>query len=98
MTVVNSGLISGLVGGGGNGIFGDTVTVTNNASGTITADGSAISANTGTINNYGTISAPVAGGGGTASTSMRSRCSTMRPASSPGMASGYTGSQNPGSQ
>jgi uncharacterized protein with beta-barrel porin domain len=66
MTVDNSGLISGLVGGGGIGIFGDTVTLTNNASGTITADGVAINANTATVSNYGTISAPAAGGGGTA--------------------------------
>jgi outer membrane autotransporter protein len=66
MTVVNSGLISGIVGGGGIGIFGDTVNVTNNASGTITADAVAINANTATIFNYGTISAPVVGGGGTA--------------------------------
>jgi uncharacterized protein with beta-barrel porin domain len=66
MTVVNSGLISGLVGGGGMGISGDNVTVTNNQSGTITADGFGINANTATIYNYGVISAPVAGGGGTA--------------------------------
>jgi uncharacterized protein with beta-barrel porin domain len=66
MTVVNSGLISGLVGGGGTGIFGDTVTLTNNASGVITADGLGIQANTATIYNYGTISAPTAGFFGTA--------------------------------
>ncbi|NVO16656.1 MAG: autotransporter domain-containing protein [Rhodoplanes sp.] len=66
MTVSNSGLISGVVGGGGTGIFGDTVNLTNTATGTITADGYAISANTATIENYGTISAAVPGSGGTA--------------------------------
>ena len=69
MTVVNSGLISGLVGGGGMGISGDTVTLTNNATGTITADAAGIQANTATIYNYGTISAPpppAGAGGGTA--------------------------------
>jgi outer membrane autotransporter protein len=65
MTVVNSGLISALAGGGGVGIFGDTVTLTNNASGIITADAEGIQANTATISNYGTISAPALGGGGT---------------------------------
>jgi uncharacterized protein with beta-barrel porin domain len=66
MTVVNSGLISGIVGGGGMGISGDNVTVTNNQSGTITADAIGINANTATIYNYGVISAPAAGSGGTA--------------------------------
>jgi len=66
MTVVNSGLISGIVGGGGMGISGDNVTVTNNQSGTITADAYGINANTSTIYNYGVISAPAAGSGGTA--------------------------------
>jgi uncharacterized protein with beta-barrel porin domain len=66
MTVTNSGLISGLLGGGGNGIIADTLTLTNNASGTITADGNAVQANTATIYNYGTISAPTSGSGGTA--------------------------------
>jgi uncharacterized protein with beta-barrel porin domain len=56
VTVTNSGLISGLVGGGGTGIFGDTVSITNTATGTITADAVAISADTATIANYGTIS------------------------------------------
>jgi hypothetical protein len=64
MTVLNAGLISGLVGGGGTGIFGDTVTVTNNASGTITGDVAGIQANTATIYNYGTISSPGLGGTG----------------------------------
>ena len=66
MMVVNSGLISGIVGGGGMGISGDNVTVTNNQSGTITADAYGINANTATIYNYGVISAPAAGSGGTA--------------------------------
>ena len=69
MTVINSGLVSGLAAGGGTGIFGDTVTVTNNFGGTITADASGIQANTATITNFGTISAPpppAGAGGGTA--------------------------------
>ena len=58
MTVTNSGLISGIVGGGGQGIFGDTVNLTNNSSGTITGDAAGVQANTATIFNYGTISGP----------------------------------------
>ncbi len=54
------------VGGGGNGIIADTLTLTNNASGTITADALRHQANTATIYNYGTISAPTPGFGGTA--------------------------------
>ncbi|HUI15770.1 MAG TPA: autotransporter domain-containing protein [Xanthobacteraceae bacterium] len=66
--IVNSGLISA-IGGGGTGIdfSGDpasTVTVTNNASGTITADAYGINASTATVSNYGTISAPTFGGTG----------------------------------
>jgi autotransporter-associated beta strand protein len=64
MTVTNSGLISGIVGGGGMGISGDSMTVTNNASGTITGDAFGINANTATVVNYGTISAPSFGGVG----------------------------------
>ena len=69
-TVVNSGLINGIVGGGGQGIFFDanntsTVTVTNNASGTITGDAFGIDANAAVVTNYGVISAPEAGSGGT---------------------------------
>lgn len=56
MTVSNAGLINGVVGGGGTGIFGDTVHLTNTATGTITADGVGIRAATATIANYGTIS------------------------------------------
>jgi hypothetical protein len=60
--IVNSGLINA-IGGGGTGIdfSGDpasTVTVTNNASGTITADAYGINASTATVSNYGKISAP----------------------------------------
>lgn len=66
-TVTNSGLINGVVGGGGVGIFADTLNLTNNASGTITADANAIQTNTAaTIFNYGTISAPGVGSGGNA--------------------------------
>jgi uncharacterized protein with beta-barrel porin domain len=66
MTVTNSGLINALVGGGGTGIFADTLTLTNNPGATITADASAVQANTATISNYSTISAPPppAGAGG----------------------------------
>jgi hypothetical protein len=72
MAVTNSGLISGLLGGGGNGIIADTLTLTNNASGTITADGNAVQANTATIYNYGTISAPGLGGAGILATTLSS--------------------------
>jgi uncharacterized protein with beta-barrel porin domain len=69
-TVVNSGLISGLIGGGGQGInFAanntSTVTVTNNQGGVITGDAFGINANSAIVFNSGTISAPTAGGGGT---------------------------------
>jgi uncharacterized protein with beta-barrel porin domain len=69
-TVINSGLITGLIGGGGEGIdFAanntSMVTVTNNATGVITGDANGINANSATVYNYGTISAPTAGGGGT---------------------------------
>jgi uncharacterized protein with beta-barrel porin domain len=69
-TVVNSGLISGLVGGGGQGInFAanntSTVTVTNNQGGVITGDAFGINANSAFVFNSGTISAPTVGGGGT---------------------------------
>ena len=65
--VVNSGLINGIVGGGGQGInFAgnntSTVTVTNKASGTITGDAFAINASGATVTNFGTISAPKFGG------------------------------------
>ncbi len=70
-TVVNSGLISGLTGGGG-GVGIDysanntsQVTVTNNASGVITGDAFGINANSAVVYNYGTISAPTPGNGGT---------------------------------
>ncbi len=66
--IVNSGLINA-IGGGGTGVdfSGDpasTVTVTNNASGTITGDAYGINASTATVANYGTISAPTFGGTG----------------------------------
>jgi uncharacterized protein with beta-barrel porin domain len=69
-TVVNSGLISGLTGGGGGeGIdFLATptqLTVTNNATGVITGDAAGINAASAVVFNYGTISAPTAGSGGT---------------------------------
>jgi uncharacterized protein with beta-barrel porin domain len=70
-TVTNSGLITGLTGGGGGeGIdFAanntSMVTVTNNATGVITGDAFGINANSATVFNYGTISAPIAGNGGT---------------------------------
>ena len=70
-TVVNSGLISGLTGGGGGeGIdFAanntSQVTVTNNASGVITGDAYGINANSAVVYNYGTISAPTSGNFGT---------------------------------
>src|ERR1700722_10601487 len=69
--VINSGLITGLTGGGGGeGIdFAanntSMVTVTNNATGVITGDANGINANSATVFNHGTISAPTAGGGGT---------------------------------
>jgi uncharacterized protein with beta-barrel porin domain len=60
-TVVNSGLISGLVGGGGEGInFAanntSMVTVTNNATGVITGDVNGINANSAVVFNHGMIS------------------------------------------
>jgi len=70
-TVVNSGTISGLTGGGGgegidfNSNNTSVVTVTNNSTGVITGDAFGISANSAIIYNYGTISAPTAGNGGT---------------------------------
>jgi uncharacterized protein with beta-barrel porin domain len=70
-TVVNSGLITGLTTfGGGEGIdFAanntSVVTVTNNATGVITGDAFGINANSAIVYNYGTISAPLAGFGGT---------------------------------
>jgi fibronectin-binding autotransporter adhesin len=70
-TVVNSGLITGLTGGGGgeginfNSNNTSTVTVTNNATGVITGDAFGINANSAVVFNYGTISAPTAGNGGT---------------------------------
>ena len=61
-SVVNSGLITAIGGGsGGIDFSGDpnsTLTVTNNASGTITGDAYGIIASTATVFNYGTISAP----------------------------------------
>jgi uncharacterized protein with beta-barrel porin domain len=68
-TVVNSGLINGLAGGGGEGVnFAanntSMVTVTNNATGVITGDANGINANSAIVFNYGTISAPTAGFGG----------------------------------
>jgi hypothetical protein len=69
-TVVNSGLITGLTGGGGGeGIdFAanntSQVTVTNSASGVITGDAFGINANSAVVYNYGTISAPGFGGTG----------------------------------
>ncbi len=70
-TVVNSGTISGLTGGGGgegidfNSDNTSVVTVTNNSTGVITGDAFGISANSAIIYNYGTISAPTAGNAGT---------------------------------
>jgi hypothetical protein len=67
--VINSGLITGLTGGGGGeGIdFAanntSVVTVTNNATGVITGDANGINANSATVFNHGTISAPTAGAG-----------------------------------
>jgi plastocyanin len=65
-TIVNSGLINA-IGGGGAGIdfSGDaasTLTVTNNASGTIAGDSYGINASTATVTNSGMISAPTTGG------------------------------------
>ena len=61
-TVVNSGLINAIGGGGAaidySGNNTSSVTVTNNASGTITGDNFGISANAATVFNYRTISAP----------------------------------------
>ncbi len=64
--IVNAGLINA-IGGGGTGIdfSGDaasTLSLTNNASGTITGDAFGINASTATVTNYGTISAPAFGG------------------------------------
>jgi uncharacterized protein with beta-barrel porin domain len=64
--IVNSGLVNA-IGSGGTGIdfSGDpasTVSVTNNASGTITGDAYGINASTATVTNYGAISAPSFGG------------------------------------
>jgi hypothetical protein len=70
-TVTNSGLITGLTGGGGGeGIdFAanntSMVTVTNNATGVINGDANGINANSAIVFNHGTISAPTTGGGGT---------------------------------
>ncbi|HLW92748.1 MAG TPA: autotransporter-associated beta strand repeat-containing protein, partial [Roseiarcus sp.] len=73
-TVTNSGTISGVVGGGGQGVNvgGGFVSVTNNQSGVITADAFAINADTATVINSGTISAPVPGFGGNAITTTTS--------------------------
>ena len=70
-TVVNSGLITGLTGGGGGeGIdfaanTTSQVTVTNNTTGVITGDAFGINANSAVVFNSGTISAPTPGSGGT---------------------------------
>jgi len=69
--VINSGLITGLTGGGGGegidfaGNNTSMVTVTNNATGVITGDANGINANSAIVYNHGTISAPTAGSGGT---------------------------------
>jgi uncharacterized protein with beta-barrel porin domain len=67
-TVVNSGLITGLVGGGGEGIDSVTnpsaLTVINNATGVINGDAFGINASSATVFNYGTISGPGPGGTG----------------------------------
>ena len=63
--VTNSGTISTTVGQSGNAIAaGDTATVNNLASGIITADGDAITAQTLTLNNAGAISATGFGASG----------------------------------
>jgi uncharacterized protein with beta-barrel porin domain len=95
MTVVNSGLISGLAGGGGIGIFGDAVTLTNNASATITADAVGINANSAAISNFGTISAPAAGGGGTAINVNALTLVNYASGVITGDGGGISGSQNP---
>jgi uncharacterized protein with beta-barrel porin domain len=68
-TVVNSGLITGVTGGGGGeGIDSlaspSVLTVTNNSTGVITGDSFGINALSAVVNNYGTISAPGFGGTG----------------------------------
>ena len=66
-TITNSGMISGVIGGGGQGINvnGGSVTVINNSTGLITADGFAITADNVTATNYGQITASEPQSGGT---------------------------------
>jgi uncharacterized protein with beta-barrel porin domain len=67
--VMNSGLINGLIGGGGEGIdfvANNTsfVMVTNTAAGLITGDANGLNANSAVVFNYGTISGATFGGAG----------------------------------
>jgi uncharacterized protein with beta-barrel porin domain len=100
-TVVNSGLITGLTGGGGGeGIdFAanntSMVTVTNNATGVITGDANGINANSAIVYNYGTISAPTAGGGGTGINANTLVLTNYANALVTGDAFGVSGSQTP---
>jgi uncharacterized protein with beta-barrel porin domain len=67
-TVVNSGLITGLVGGGGEGIDSlatpSALTVINNTTGVINGDAFGINAISAVVFNYGTIAGPGFGGTG----------------------------------
>ena len=100
-TVVNSGLITGLTGGGGGeGIdFAanntSVVTVTNNVGGMITGDANGINANSAIVNNYGTISAPTFGGGGIALNAKTLVLTNYASGLITGDAFGVTGSQTP---
>jgi uncharacterized protein with beta-barrel porin domain len=99
--VINSGLITGLTGGGGGeGIdFAanntSMVTVTNNATGVITGDGSGINANSATVFNHGTISAPTAGSGGTGINANTLVLTNYKTGLVTGDAFGVSGSQTP---
>jgi uncharacterized protein with beta-barrel porin domain len=99
--VINSGLITGLTGGGGGeGIdFAanntSMVTVTNNATGVITGDANGINANSATVFNHGTISAPTAGGGGTGINANTLVLTNYKTGLVTGDAFGVSGSQTP---
>jgi autotransporter-associated beta strand protein len=99
-TVVNSGLITGLTTfGGGEGIdFTATpsaLTVTNNQGGVITGDANGISANSAVVFNAGTISAPLAGFGGTGLNANTLALTNFATGLVTGDAFGVSGSQTP---
>ena len=100
-TIVNSGLISGLTTfGGGEGInFAanntSMVTVTNNATGVITGDAAGIDANSAVVFNHGTISAPLAGFGGTGINANTLNLTNYADGTVTGDGFGISGSQSP---